>query len=122
MRGFDPCATCVLAARVPGCRRSDLAQISASRPDLRIPEHACLSRGSVREKTMLRRWLVSSVRRSASGSSKKSWPVNERPSILSPGPKIPISRAMASAVGLVSPVIITTRMPAVAHSAMAGPT
>lgn len=35
---------------------------------------------------------------------------------------MPISRAIASAVGCVSPVIIITRMPAVVQSAMAGAT
>eukprot|EP00967_Tisochrysis_lutea_P150332 scaffold290714_cov31-Tisochrysis_lutea.AAC.2 len=40
----------------------------------------------------------------------------------SPGWKMPISFAMASAVGLVSPVIMTTRMPAVAHALMAAGT
>jgi hypothetical protein len=45
--------------------------------------------------------------------------VNERPLIDSPPLKIPISRAIASAVGWVSPVIMMTRMPAVAHEAMA---
>ena len=70
-------------------------------------------------KTIEERCLVSSSVRLAAGRSKNSAPVKERPSMLSLGPKMPISRAMASAVGLVSPVIITTRMPAVAHDAVA---
>ena len=37
-------------------------------------------------------------------------------------PKMPISLAIASAVGCVSPVIMTTRMPAVTHSLIAGAT
>lgn len=86
----------------------------------RILTSSCLSRGSVRLKTIEVRCVVSSSMRFAGGRSKNSAPVKERPSMLSLGPKMPISRAMASAVGLVSPVIITTRMPAVAHDSMAG--
>ena len=48
-----------------------------------------------------------------SGSAKNSAPVNDLFFRDSPLLKMPISFAIASAVGCVSPVIITTRMPAV---------
>ncbi len=90
--------------------------------DLRMRIRFCLSRGSVREKTMELRWPVSTCCCFASVSAKKSAPVKLRPARDSPCPKMPISRAIASAVGCVSPVIITTRMPAVVHCSIAGRT
>mmetsp|Transcript_1351 Transcript_1351/g.3778 ORF Transcript_1351/g.3778 Transcript_1351/m.3778 type:complete len:266 (-) Transcript_1351:1655-2452(-) len=87
---------------------------------LNIFTRACLSFGSVREKTIDPLWLVNNLMRCFSDFLKKSWPVKLLPWISSSSVKMPISRAMASAVGRVSPVIIITRMPAVAHASMAG--
>ena len=44
------------------------------------------------------------------------------PVMSSPGVKMPMSSAMASAVSLLSPVIMITRMPAFVHSMIAGAT
>jgi hypothetical protein len=79
----------------------------------RIFTSCCLSRGSVRANTMPPREAVSSASRFFSGSAKNSAPVNDLFFRDSPLVKMPISFAIASAVGCVSPVIITTRIPAV---------
>mmetsp|Transcript_8199 Transcript_8199/g.20311 ORF Transcript_8199/g.20311 Transcript_8199/m.20311 type:complete len:287 (-) Transcript_8199:1623-2483(-) len=82
--------------------------------DRRIFTSNCLSRGSVREKT--REPPPCMIKRARSSSLMDPWknsaPVNDFPATLSPSSKIPTSRAMASAVVLLSPVIIMTRTPA----------
>mmetsp|Transcript_7800 Transcript_7800/g.18223 ORF Transcript_7800/g.18223 Transcript_7800/m.18223 type:complete len:253 (-) Transcript_7800:771-1529(-) len=116
-----PMATPMAACLSAGASLTPSPVMAVTSPlSLRILISACLSRGSVREKTIDLEWLVSSALRFSSGSAKKSAPVKERSATGSSASRMPISRAIASAVGLVSPVIITTRMPAVAHEAMAG--
>mmetsp|Transcript_21684 Transcript_21684/g.43514 ORF Transcript_21684/g.43514 Transcript_21684/m.43514 type:complete len:209 (-) Transcript_21684:116-742(-) len=89
--------------------------------DRRSLTRSCLSRGSVRENTrdpppcMIRCLRFSSL----IDPWKNSAPVKERPVISSPSPKIPTSLAIASAVVLLSPVIIMTRIPAAWHRPMA---
>ena len=78
-----------------------------------VARACCLSRGSVRANTMPPREAVSRASRFFSGSAKNSAPVNDLFFSDSPLVKMPISFAIASAVGCVSPVIITTRIPAV---------
>ena len=87
---------------------------------LSIFTKACLSFGSVRLKTIDPLWEVSNLIRCFSDFLKKSWPVKLLPVISSSSVKIPISLAIASAVGRVSPVIMITRIPAVAQASMAG--
>mmetsp|Transcript_9645 Transcript_9645/g.24918 ORF Transcript_9645/g.24918 Transcript_9645/m.24918 type:complete len:303 (+) Transcript_9645:842-1750(+) len=118
-----PIATPMAACLSAGASLTPSPVMAGTSPAVRsILTSICLSRGSVREKTMFWWCDVSSATRFSSDMPKKSAPVNERPSVASPSLKMPISRAIASAVGWVSPVIITTRMPAVTHSAMAGAT
>mmetsp|Transcript_24957 Transcript_24957/g.78137 ORF Transcript_24957/g.78137 Transcript_24957/m.78137 type:complete len:285 (-) Transcript_24957:1105-1959(-) len=87
---------------------------------LSIFTRRCLSRGSVRQKTMLPSLSVAFW--SSSESSKKSPPTKALPVISSNWPKMPMSRLMATAVSFESPVIMMTRMPAFLQLAMASAT
>mmetsp|Transcript_30351 Transcript_30351/g.65119 ORF Transcript_30351/g.65119 Transcript_30351/m.65119 type:complete len:267 (-) Transcript_30351:1111-1911(-) len=82
--------------------------------DRRSLTRSCLSRGSVREKTREPPPCMMSLARCSSVMDpwKNSAPVKDLPLTLSPSSKMPTSRAMASAVILLSPVIMMTRMPA----------
>mmetsp|Transcript_24308 Transcript_24308/g.69834 ORF Transcript_24308/g.69834 Transcript_24308/m.69834 type:complete len:295 (+) Transcript_24308:866-1750(+) len=115
-----PIATPMDACCSAGASLTPSPVIAGTSPAVRrILTSSCLSRGSVREKTIEWRCSVSSSRRFSAESAKNSAPVKERPCSDSPSGKIPISLAMTSAVGFVSPVIITTRMPACLHRPMA---
>mmetsp|Transcript_18815 Transcript_18815/g.49881 ORF Transcript_18815/g.49881 Transcript_18815/m.49881 type:complete len:258 (-) Transcript_18815:1472-2245(-) len=84
----------------------------------------CLWRGSVRENTApsvprLATILLSRASFSFSGRSSNSFPVKEQPSWLPPLDRIPRFLEIASAVSLLSPVIMITLMPAWPQAAMA---
>mmetsp|Transcript_10395 Transcript_10395/g.33012 ORF Transcript_10395/g.33012 Transcript_10395/m.33012 type:complete len:237 (-) Transcript_10395:1933-2643(-) len=81
----------------------------------------CLWMGSARENT--RAPMPDSTSSCSSwGSAKKSRPVNDLRDTSSSGANSPMSRAMLSAVSLLSPVIMNTRMPASRHSSSDGRT
>ncbi|KAF3850639.1 hypothetical protein F7725_012411 [Dissostichus mawsoni] len=71
--------------------------------------------GSTRAK---HRALVTASTCSAGDSSSNSRPVNANASTSSSSPKMPMRRQMATAVPLLSPVIMMTRIPACRHSLM----
>ena len=79
---------------------------------------SCLCLGSAREKTHppgdARSFFFF-----ARGMSENSLPVNDLPTASLVESKMPISAQIASAVSLLSPVMTTTRMPAVLHASIA---
>mmetsp|Transcript_9478 Transcript_9478/g.43130 ORF Transcript_9478/g.43130 Transcript_9478/m.43130 type:complete len:379 (+) Transcript_9478:1216-2352(+) len=114
-----PMATPISARLRAGASLTPSPVIATISPaSLRSRTMSCLCLGSARENTQppgddsVFFFL-------ARGMSANSRPVNDRPTVSFALVKMPMSAQMASAVSLLSPVMTTTRIPAVLQSSMA---